>query len=313
MADDPPAPAPAFRSGYVALAGRPNTGKSTLVNTFLGQSLAAVSARPQTTRRRQLVILTLPTAQVIFVDTPGLHRPVHKLGQALNRKTEASLDDADVVLIVCDVSLPPDEQDQQVAAAVEAAARKPVVVALNKSDLVRPQDLESRSEPYRRLFPFARIQPVSALRGEHRQDLLDALIERLPEGPAYFPDDEVTDVFERDLAGDLVHSAALELLHDEVPHSLAVRVDEYRERDEASAYIAATLLVERESQKGIVIGRGGAMLKRIGTQARKSIEDLTGRKVYLDLRVRVLANWRDDPEALRHLGYAPPLRRGPHR
>ena len=155
--------------------------------------------------------------------------------------------------------------------------------------------------------------PVSALRGDHRQELLDALVVRLPEGPSYFPEDEVTDVFERDLAGDLVHSAALELLHDEVPHSLAVRVDEYREREEGSAYVGVTLLVERESQKGIVIGRGGSMLKRIGTQARQSIEALIGRKVFLDLHVRVLPNWRDDPEALRHLGYAPSPRRSPPR
>jgi len=307
-------PVPGFRSGYVALAGRPNTGKSTLVNTFLGQSVAAVSSRPQTTRRRQLAILTLPAAQVIFVDAPGIHRAIHKLGQALNRKAENGLGDADVVLVVCDLSLAPDEQDQRVAAAVQAVASPtPIVLALNKADLVRERDLESRSEPFLSLFPNAFALPVSALRGDHRQELLDALVARLPEGPSYFPEDEVTDVFERDLAGDLVHSAALELLHDEVPHSLAVRVDEYRERDEGSAYVGVTLLVERESQKGIVIGRAGSMLKRIGTQARQSIEALTGRKIFLDLHVRVLPNWRDDPEALQHLGYAPPPRRGPSR
>lgn len=302
-------PAPGFRSGYVALAGRPNTGKSTLVNTFLGQAVAAVSTRPQTTRRRQLAILTLPTAQVIFVDTPGLHRPVHKLGEALNRKAQEVLADADILLVVCDVSLPPDEQDRAVAAAVQSAAPdKPLILALNKVDLFPAADIEKHSLPYHELFPSADERPVSALRGDHRQELLEAIIARLPEGPAYFPDDTVTDVYERDLAGDLVHSAALELLRDEVPHSLAVRVDEYRERDDHSAYVAATLLVERESQKGIVIGRGGAMLKRIGTEARQSIEALTGRKVYLDLRVRLLANWRDDPNALRSLGFTPPRR-----
>ena len=304
-----PPPTPGFRSGYVAVAGRPNTGKSTLVNTFLGQAVAAVSKRPQTTRRRQLAILTLPSVQVVFVDTPGLHRPVHKLGEALNRKAQDVLADADVLLVVCDISLPPDEQDRAVAAAVPSASRdKALILALNKEDLVAPADIERVSLPYLALFPSAEFRSVSALRGNHRQELLEMIVARLPEGPAYFPDDAVTDVFERDLAGDLVRSAALELLHDEVPHSLAVRVEEYRERDDHSAYVAATILVERDSQKGIVIGRGGAMLKRIGTQARQSIEALTGRKVYLDLRVRLLANWRDDPNALRTLGFTPPRR-----
>ena len=302
-------PTPGFRSGYVALAGRPNTGKSTLVNAFLGQPVAAVSTRPQTTRRRQLAILTLPMAQVIFVDTPGLHRPVHKLGEALNRKAHEVLADADILLVVCDVSLPPDAQDRAVAAAVQSTAPdKPLILALNKVDLVRPADIERLSLPYLGLFPSAEVRSVSALKGDHQRELLEMIVARLPQGPAYFPDDTVTDVYERDLAGDLVRSAALELLHDEVPHSLAVRVDEYRERDDHSAYVAATILVERDSQKGIVIGRGGAMLKRIGTQARRSIEALTGRKVYLDLRVRLLANWRDDPNALRSLGFTPPRR-----
>jgi len=302
-------PVPGFRSGYVAVAGRPNTGKSTLINTFLGQAVAAVSKRPQTTRRRQLAILTLQAAQVVFVDTPGLHRPVHKLGEALNRKAQDVLADADVLLVVCDVSLPPDEQDRTVAATVQSAApAKPLILALNKVDLVPPADIDKLSLPYLALFPSADVRPVSALRGDHRLELLEMIVARLPEGPAYFPDDTVTDVYERDLAGDLVRSAALELLHDEVPHSLAVRVDEYRERDDQSAYVAATILVERDSQKGIVIGRGGAMLKRIGTQARQSIEALTGRKVYLDLRVKLLANWRDDPNALRSLGFTPPRR-----
>lgn len=302
-------PASGFRSGFVALAGRPNTGKSTLINTLLDQAVAAVSTRPQTTRRRQLGVLTLPAGQIIFVDTPGLHRPVHKLGEALNRKTQEVLADADLLLVVCDISLPPDEQDRAVAAAARLAApEKPMVLALNKIDLVSPSDVDSLAAPYRLVFPDALVRPISALRGDHREELLEDLLARLPEGPAYYPADTITDVFERDLAGDLVHSAALELLRDEVPHSLAVRVDEYQERDEHSAYIGVTLLVERESQKGIVIGRGGAMLKRIGTQARQSIESLTRRKIYLDLRVQVLANWRDDPNALRSLGYTPPRR-----
>ena len=296
-----------FRSGFIAVVGRPNVGKSTLINALLSQTVAAVSPRPQTTRRRQLGILTLSNAQVVFVDTPGLHRPVHKLGHALNRAAEAAIQDADTMLVVCDVSEPVRKEDRMVAEAVEAVRPAPaVVLALNKVDLVGPGDLETRGSAFRSLFPRAAAQAVSA----GQKDLVDRIVERLPEGPAYYPEDAVTDAHERDLAGDLIRSAALGLLRDEVPHSLAVQVEEYRERNESSAYIAATLLVERESQKGIVIGRGGSMLKDIGMRARAAIEDLTHRQIYLDLRVRVLPNWRDDPQALRRLGFeTPPARR----
>lgn len=304
-------PPPTYRSGFVALAGRPNTGKSTLANALLGQDVAAVSPRPQTTRRRQLAILTLPEAQMILVDAPGLHRPIHRLGEALNRRAEDVVADADVVLAVCDVSQPLDEQDERVAAALQRLAPgTPQVLALNKVDLVPPSESDARARPYLDRFPSAEPRLVSALRGDGLVELRESVVHLLPAGPPYYPADEVTDTYERDLAGDLIHAAALGLLRDEVPHSLAVRVDEYRERDERSAYVAATLLVERDSQKGIVIGRGGTMLKRIGTQARGAIEGLTGRKVFLDLQVRVLPHWRDDPEALRGLGFAPPARRG---
>jgi GTPase len=306
-----PASEDRYRSGFVAVAGRPNVGKSTVINAWLNQSVAAVSPRPQTTRRRQLGILSLPKAQVILVDTPGLHRPRHKLGQALNRTAEEAIQDADVVLTVCDLHEPPTAEDQLVADALHSLALSaPLVLVINKLDLVTPTQVEDRVAPFRALFPSAAsVQAVSALTGTGMQELLDRVVERLPEGPAYFPEEDVTDLQERELAADWIRSAALELLRDEVPHSLAVRVDEYRERDERSAYIAATLLVERESQKGIVIGRGGSMLKQIGTRARQEIENLVGRQVYLDLRVRVLAHWRDDPRALHELGFGPVQRR----
>jgi len=299
------------RSGFVAVAGRPNVGKSTVINCWLNQSVAAVSPRPQMTRRRQLGILSLPKAQVILVDTPGLHRPRHKLGQALNRTAEEAIRDAEVVLTVCDLHEPPSAEDRQVADALQSLSPSaPLVLAMNKLDLVPPTQVGDRLLPFQGLFPSAAAtQAVSALTGTGMQELLALVVERLPEGPAYFPEEDVTDLQERELAADWIRSAALGLLRDEVPHSLAVRVDEYRERDERSAYIAATLLVERESQKGIVIGRGGSMLKQIGTRARQEIENLVGRQVYLDLRVRVLAHWRDDPQALHDLGFGPVQRR----
>jgi GTP-binding protein Era len=298
----------AFRSGFVAVVGRPNVGKSTLINAWLGQSVAAVSPKPQTTRRRQLGILTRPEAQIVFVDTPGLHRPVHRLGESLNRTAEAALMDADIVVIVCDLSEKLTEEDLRVASAVRSLTiPPPLLLALNKADRVPPGEIDTRVWPFVEAFsPVRDVRAVSALEGRGLQGLLDRVIQNLPPGPAYFPEEDVTDMYERDLAADLIRTAALALLRQEVPHSLAVRIEEYRERDQASAYIAATLLVERESQKGIVIGRGGAMLKQIGARARAEIEKLVDRKVYLDLRVRVLPNWRDDPDALQSLGFSVP-------
>ncbi|HET7009727.1 MAG TPA: GTPase Era [Anaerolineales bacterium] len=303
---DDPTPSVDFRSGFVAVVGRPNVGKSTLINAWLKQPVAAVSPRPQTTRRRQLGILTLPKAQAILVDTPGVHRPHHKLGQALNRTAMDAVRDADVVLAVCDLSEPPTQEDHQVAEHLRALSPSTIVVALNKVDLVPPQLVAGRVTGFRKLFPAAAVLPISAANGAGLEELLALVVDRLPPGPAYYPEDAVTDTYERDLAGDLIRSAALGLLREEVPHSLAVQVDEYRERDSGSAYIAATLLVERESQKGIVIGKGGSMLKQIGSRARQEIEKLVERRVFLDLRVRVLPDWRDDPNALRRLGFAPP-------
>ncbi len=301
-------PAESHRSGFVAVAGRPNVGKSTVINAWLNQTVAAVSPRPQTTRRRQLGILSLPGAQVVLVDTPGVHRPRHKLGQALNRTAEDAIRDADVVLVVCDLHEPPSAEDRRVADTLRTLAPStPLILALNKADLVATEEIEDHSLPFRNLFPSAEeVQAVSALDGTGMQALLDLVVDRLPVGPAYYPEEDVTDAQERELAADWIRSAALGLLREEVPHSLAVRVDEYRERDERSAYIAATLLVERDSQKGIVIGRGGSMLKQIGTRARQEIENLVGRQVFLDLRVRVLPHWRDDPQALEKLGFGPP-------
>ncbi len=293
-----------FRSGFITILGKPNAGKSTLVNTLLGQKIAAVSPRPQTTRRRQLGILTTPEAQLIFVDTPGVHAPRHKLGQFFNQEAEEALNGVDIILFLADASTEPDEDDKRIAGILSALRHKPkIVLGLNKIDLLTAESLEVRQAAYLSLVPVATVLSFSATSRAGLADLIAALISLLPIHPPEFPEGQLTDLYEREIATDLIREAALIFLRDEVPHALGVRMDEFTERGEEGAYIAATLFVERDSQKGIVIGEGGTMLKKIGSAARQEIEAMSGRKVFLDLRVKVLKNWRDDEDALRRFGY----------
>jgi GTP-binding protein Era len=293
-----------FHSGFIAILGKPNVGKSTLVNALVGQKVAAVSPRPQTTRRRQLGILTLPDAQLVFVDTPGVHTPRHKLGLFFNQEAEEALDGVDVVLFLVDASSEPDEEDRQVAGLIQVRRRKPsLILGLNKIDKLPASALELVRADYQALIPDAQILTFSAASRQGLKELLEALTARLPVRPAEFPEEQVTDLYEREIATELIREAALIFLRDEVPHALAVRLDEFSERENGNAYIAATLLVERDSQKGIVIGEKGAMLKKIGSAARKEIETMSGRKIFLELRVKVDKDWRDNENALRRLGY----------
>ncbi|MCJ7825765.1 MAG: GTPase Era [Anaerolineales bacterium] len=301
---DPLYAPPGYRSGFVALAGKPNVGKSTLINQLLKQPIAAVSPRPQMTRKTQLGILTLPMAQLIFVDTPGLHRAQHKLGQQLNLEAQDGLGNADVILIIFDMESPPDAEDEQVVEHIRKLQEtKPLLIALNKIDKVPGDRLAARSGAFRSLLLDTPAIGISALNGDGVEELIQMLIELVPEGPLLYPEDTITLTYERDIAADLIRAAALEYLRDEVPHAIAIRIDTFKEREEHGAYIEATLFVERDSQKGIVIGKGGAMLKQIGTHARKSIEQVLDRKVYLELRVKVLSNWRNDPNALQQFGF----------
>lgn len=293
------------RSGYVAVVGKPNVGKSTLVNTLLEQKISAVSSKPQTTRRRQLGILTSETAQIIFVDTPGLHNPQHKLGDFMNQEAVESLKDADLILWLVDASTPPTGEDRLISERLNSMRKRaPVLMALSKSDLISETDLLVRTKSALDLFPADDIVAISTVTRIGLDELKKKILAALPLGERFFDEDTVTDFYERDIAGELIREAVLTFVRDEVPHCIAVQVDQYEERGEEGAYIVATILVERDSQKGIVIGQGGEMVKKIGMHARQEIEAMSGRKVFLDLKVKVNKNWRNSPDALSLLGYA---------
>jgi GTP-binding protein Era len=292
------------KAGFVAVVGRPNVGKSTLINALLGQMIAAVSPRPQTTRRQQLGILTLDEAQIIFIDTPGLHHPRHKLGEHMNQEAVHSLEESDLILWLVDGHEPPQDEDRYSAETIAAIRRPiPVVTALNKTDLIDQEKMAERQSAFQDLLARAEMVTVSALNGTNLEYLISTLVKKLPENPPFYPADQITDAYERDIAADLIRAAALHHLRDEIPHSLAVRIDQFKERGTHGAFIALTLFVERESQKPIVIGQGGKMIKEIGSTARREIEAMSGRKVFLDLRVKVRKNWRNDERALRAFGF----------
>ena len=294
-----------FRTGYIAIIGRPNVGKSTLVNALLGQKIAAVSPKPQTTRKRQLGILTEAKYQLIFVDTPGMHSPRHKLGKFLNQEAEESLAGVDVVLWLVDGSVKPTEEDKQIGLLLGKLPRRtPLVLAANKMDLVPAEALTRNLEAYQAsVKKEASVVSVSATHDMHLDELVELLVSFSPFRPPEFDEEQVTDSYERDIAADLIREACLNHLRDEVPHGVGVRIDEFKERENGMLYIAATVFVERNSQKGIVIGEGGKMLKAIGSDARKEIESMGGHPVFLELRAKVLKDWRNDENAMQRFGY----------
>jgi len=291
------------RSGYVAVVGKPNVGKSTLMNLLLGEKLAIVSPKPQTTRDRQLGILTRPDSQIVFVDTPGIHEAHSKLGRHMVEVATESIPNADLVLLLIDVSQPFDDADRAIAEMIIQKVDVPLVVALNKRDLATNELVQSRTEELKSVAPGAELVAISAATGDQVDALLARLIALLPPGPRFYPEDQLTETHLRDNAAEIIREKILILLADEIPHSVAVMVDEFKERSETMTYIAATIYVEKDSQKGILIGKKGAMLKRIGEKARPDLEQLLGTSVYLELWIKVMKNWRRDERALRRLGY----------
>jgi GTP-binding protein Era len=293
-----------FRSGFVAVIGRPNVGKSTLINLILDQKIASISPRPQTTRRKQLGIFTDEHVQIVFIDTPGIHEPVHKLGEYMNKVAEEALKDADVLLWIVDSSVSPQDEDRLVAqftARLETNA--PVILVLNKSDMIDSAKQKERKLEYEDVMECDSSYAISALYGRGITALKEDLFSRIPVGLPFYDPEQITDLYEKEIAADFIREAAMVQLKDELPHAVAVRVDEYHDLGNDKAEIYATIFVERESQKPIVIGKGGSMIKVIGENSRKEIEKLVERKVYLELRVKVLKNWRNDPAALKQFGY----------
>jgi GTP-binding protein Era len=291
-----------MRAGFVAIIGRPNAGKSTLLNRLVGEKLAIVSPRPQTTRNRITGIKNLPGVQIVFVDTPGLHPAEGKLGEFMMKTVERALEDVDLVCVVVDATERPDDGLVRQALAVH---RGPVFCLLNKADRVKPKErILPLIDAWRAVHPFREILPLSALDGANCDRLLRLIVDAMPEHPAFFPPDATSDQPETFYVAEVVREKVFLLTHEEVPYSVAVTVDDLRERRRPERLdIRATIFVERDSQKGILIGRGGSMLKRIGTEARKELEAFFGVPVFLGLTVQVRKAWRKDDRALREFGF----------
>ena len=289
-----------FHSGFVTIVGRPNVGKSTLVNAMIREKIAIVSNKPQTTRSRIMGILSEPGSQIVFLDTPGIHQPRTQLGEFMMKSVRDAMDGTDALLMLVDVTSV-HERDMEIAREI-AGKKVPAFLALNKIDLIQPEQLLTLIAKFADLS-FAAIVPISAKTGDGLEDLRNALISRLPEGPQYFPDDMVTDQPERLLCAEIIREKALLHLRDEVPHGIGVEMMAITQEREDLTEIHATIYCERESHKGIIIGRHGAMLQTIGTEARADIEKLLDTHVNLKLWVKVRPDWRNRKEDLRNLGY----------
>ena len=295
-----------YRSGFVALIGRPNVGKSTLMNRLIGQKIAITSNKPQTTRNQIRTVFTDGRGQIIFLDTPGIHKARNKLGEYMAEVTENTLRDVDLILWLVE---PSDYIGAGEQAIIERLSKvsTPVMLVINKIDKVKKEDILRFIDAYRKALDFAAIVPVSALKGENTDDLTDTIFAYLPEGPQYYDADTITDQPERQIAAEMIREKALRNLEDEIPHGVAVLIDRMKEREGGTLIdIDATIVCERESHKGIIIGKQGAMLKKIGTEARRDIEMMTGTKINLKLWVKVKENWRDSDVLIRNYGYRDP-------
>lgn len=292
-----------FQSGFVSLVGRPNVGKSTLMNHLIGEKIAIISNKPQTTRNKITSILTKENFQCIFIDTPGIHKPKHKLGEYMVKSAENALNEIDVVLMLIEPTEKVLDKDKYVLEYLKNV-KTPVILVINKIDTVEKQKLLQVIDNYRKEYRFAEVVPISAIKGQNTEELLSVIQKYLPEGPQYFPEDMVTDQPERQIVSEIIREKALHLLQDEIPHGIAVEIMSMKKRtDKNLVDVEATIYCEKESHKGIVIGKQGSMLKKIGSRARTDVERLLGSPIYLQLWVKVKKDWRDSDFLLKNFGY----------
>ncbi|WP_042162777.1 GTPase Era [Paenibacillus gorillae] len=291
-----------FKSGFVAIIGRPNVGKSTLMNHLIGQKIAIMSDKPQTTRNKIHGVYTTNDSQIVFLDTPGIHKPTSKLGDYMMKTAESALKEVEAALFLVDVAEGIGGGDRFIIEQLKKA-NTPVFLVMNKIDKVEPEQLLPIITQYKDLYPFAEIIPISALKGNNVDTLLEQLTKYLPEGPQYYPADQVTDHPEQFVVAELVREKILHMTREEVPHSIAVGIEDMRVQENGVVYIGAVIFVERDSQKGIIIGKKGALLKEVGKQARKDIEALLGSRTFLELWVKVKKDWRNQERVLKDFGF----------
>ena len=291
-----------FKSGFVAIVGRPNVGKSTFMNYVLGQKIAIMSDKAQTTRNKIQGVYTKEDAQIVFLDTPGIHKPKHELGEFMVKSAYSALKEVDAVLFMVNVSEKRGPGDDFIIEKLKGI-KTPIFLVLNKIDLVTPEVLLERVESYKDALDFAGVFPISVLQGNNVNELMEGLINALPEGPQYYPADQITDHPEYFVVSELIREKILQLTQEEIPHSVAVTVDKMQKDEFDKVHVYANIIVERKSQKGIIIGKGGRLLKEIGTRARHDIEQLLGNKVYLELWVKVEKDWRKRKSNLQEYGY----------
>ena len=291
-----------FKSGFVAIVGRPNVGKSTFMNYVLGQKIAIMSDKAQTTRNKIQGVYTKDDAQIVFLDTPGIHKPKHELGEFMVKSAYSALKEVDAVLFMVNVSEKRGPGDDFIIEKLKGI-KTPIFLVLNKIDLVTPDVLLERVESYKDALDFAGVFPISVLQGNNVNELMEGLINALPEGPQYYPADQITDHPEYFVVSELIREKILQLTQEEIPHSVAVTVDKMQKDEFDKVHVYANIIVERKSQKGIIIGKGGRLLKEIGTRARRDIQQLLGNKVYLELWVKVEKDWRKRKSNLQEYGY----------
>ena len=292
-----------YHSGFIAIIGRPNVGKSTFMNYVIGQKVAIMSDKPQTTRNKIQGVLTTDTYQLIFIDTPGIHKPKHRLGDFMVKSSIDTLNEVDAIMFMVNAKEGYGKGDEFIIEKLKGISQ-PVLLVINKIDEVHPDELLPLIDQYREKLPFAEVVPISALQGNNVDRLLEVLVDQLPEGPQYYPEDHVTDHPERFIISELIREKVLHHTREEIPHSVAVIIESIKKQENKDIIdVQATVIVERKSQKGIIIGKQGNMLTQIGTEARKDIENLLGSKVFMELWVPVQKDWRNRASQLREYGY----------